>query len=119
MKTSIKKELAKHILDSISDGILTNENREDWHFYCFNEDSYIIGYYNASQWLKKHDIKRPEAIFICKQYEIDNFGESKIYDNSESVVNMLAYIYGDELIYSENFKSINELKKAMKQILNN
>ena len=115
MKTSIKKELAQHILDRISDGVLTNENREDWHFYCFNEEYYIIGYYKASHWLKKHKIGELEAAGICQKYEIDNFGESKIYDDSESVVNMLAYIYGEELIYSENFKCIKELKKAMKK----
>ena len=115
MKTSIKKELAQHVLDRISDGILTNENRGEWHHYCFNEDYYIIGYFNASQWLKKHEIGEFEAAGICQQYEIDNFGECKIYDNSESAVNMLAYIYGEELIYPENFKSIKELKKAMKK----
>jgi len=116
MKTSIKKELANHILDKINDGILTNENKEDWHFYCFNEDYYIIGYFNASQWLKRHNIGEFEALEIVRDYEIDNFSEFNTRINSESVVNMLAYIYGEELIYSENFKSIKELKKAMKQI---
>lgn len=117
MKTSVKKELASHILDKINDGILTNENKDDWHFYAFNEDYYIIGYYNCSQWLKNHNIGEFEAAGICQQYEIDNFGESRVYDNSEKVVNMLAYIYGEELIYSEDFKNIKQLKKAMKALL--
>ena len=116
MKTSIRKELAQHVLDKINDGILTNENREHWHFYCFNEDYYIIGYYKASKWLKRHNMGEFEAVEIVRDYEIDNFGEFNTEINSESIVNMMAFIYGEELIYSENFKSIKELKKAMKQI---
>ena len=99
MRTTIKNELTDYINDLINDGVLTNDNKDDWHFHAFNEDYYIIGYYNASEWLKRHNIDSFEAIQICNQYEIDNFGEtSNKYDNSESVVNMLVYIYGEQLI---------------------
>ena len=99
MRTTIKNELTDYINDLVNDGVLTNENKDDWHFYAFNQDYYIIGYYNASEWLKRHNIDSFEAIQICNQYEIDNFGKtSNKYDNSESVVNMLVYIYGEELI---------------------
>lgn len=102
MKTSIKNELLSHIEDLKQDGVLTTENKDEWHFHAFNEDYYIIGYYEASQWLKKHNLDTFEAISICQQYEKDNFGECHtIYDNSEKVVNMLVYIYGEELIYNE------------------
>ena len=117
MKTSIKTELANHIIDKINDGILTTENKDEWHFYCFNEDYYIIGYYQASQWLKTHSIGEFEAAGICQQYEIDNFGESKVYDNSESVVNMLAYIYGEELIYSFDVDTIEELQEEIEELI--
>lgn len=118
MKTTIKTELANHILDKINDGILTNDNHEDWHFLCFNEDYYLIGYYQCSEWLKTHEIGEFEAAGICQQYEIDNFGESKVYDNSESVVNMLAYIYGEELL-SEFYEitKVKKLKKALKKLV--
>ena len=117
MKYTVKKELISHIIDKINDGILTNENKDEWHFYCFNEDYYIIGYYNASKWLKKHDIGEFEAAGICQEYEIDNFGENyTIYDNSEKAVNMLAYIYGEELLYSLDANNIKELKRELKQI---
>jgi hypothetical protein len=115
---SIETELAGHIIDMINDGILTDENRDEWHFHAFNEDYYIIGYYQASQWLKRHDLDPFEAIEICQQYEIDNFGESKIYNNSETTVNMLAYILGEELLNSEDFKTVKQLKKAMQSIIN-
>ena len=99
MKTTIKEELTSYVLDLINDKVLTDDNRDDWHFHAFNEDYYIIGYYQASEWLKKHSIDSFEAVGICQQYELDNFGEaSSVYDNSEKVVNMLAYIYGEEII---------------------
>jgi hypothetical protein len=99
MKASIKTELNDYIENLIVDGVLTSENREDWHFHAFNEDYYIIGYYQSSEWLKNHGIGELEAAGICTQYEIDNFGEvGKVYNNSEQVVNMLVYIYGEELI---------------------
>jgi len=111
MKTTIKTELASHILDCINDGVLTNENRDDWHFHAFNEDYYLIGYFQCSEWLKKHNLDVFEAIAICQDYEIEMFGEfSKRYDNSETTVNMLAYIYGEELINEFEGETIKELK---------
>lgn len=118
MTTSVKSELASHIIDRINDGIITDDNKDEWHFHSFNEDYYIIGYYQASEWLKKHGIGEFEASGICQQYEIDHFGESKVYDNSESVVNMLAYIYGEELLNEfYEIEKVKKLKKALKQYL--
>lgn len=118
MYTSIKTELAQHVIDRINDGVLTNDNRDEWHFHAFNEDYYIIGYYESSQWLKKHGIGEFEAAGICTQYELDQFGEvSKVYDNAEKVVNMLAYIYGEELIYEFDAESVEELREAMEGIV--
>lgn len=101
MKTSIKKELLTYIEDLKKDRVLTEENRDEWHYLAFNQDYYIIGYYQASKWLEKHDLDPFEAIEIVRDYEIDNFGQFTTDINSESIVNMLAYIYGEELIYNE------------------
>ena len=118
MKNTIIRELAIHILDKINDGIIDNDNRDEWHYHCFNEDYYMIGYYQSSQWLKHHNIGEFEAAAICQQYEKDNFGENyfRIYDNSEKVVNMLAYIYGEELIHSIDASTIKELKKELENL---
>ena len=114
MKNSIKIELTSYLLDLANEGVLTNNNREDWHFQAFNEDYYIIGYYQASEWLKKHSIDSFEAVGICQQYEIDNFGEaSSVYDNSEKVVNMLVYIYGEELLNDLNVETVEELNSEL------
>ena len=118
METTIKTELAQHILDRINDGVIDDTNRDDWHFYCFNEDYYLIGYYECSEWLKAHGIGELEGASICNQYEVDNFGEtSNKYDNTESVVNMLAYIYGEELIYGVNADTIEDLEAEIKELV--
>ena len=99
MKDSIRLELTEHVQMLINDKVLTQDNIDDWHFHAFNEDYYLIGYYNCEQWLKQHDVSAFEAINDIVEYEQDNFGEvyTKL-DNSESVVNMYAYILGEQII---------------------
>ena len=104
MKQSIREELTDYINEEVKNYTIY-ESIEDLHYHLFNEDYYLIGYYNCSEWLKTHNLGEFEAAAICTQYELDNFGElGKPYDNSESVVNMLAYIYGEELMNEMNFK---------------
>ena len=118
MKTSVKEELAGHLLDRISDGIIRDDNREDWHFHAFNEDYYLIGYYQCSEWLKRHEIDPFEAIGICQDYEQEMFGElSGKYDNSERTVNMLTYIYGEELLNDIDANNVKELRQALNEII--
>lgn len=118
MKASVKLELANHILDRINDGVIDDTNKDDWHFHCFNEDYYIIGYYEASQWLKAHEIEPFEAIGICQQWEQDVLGEKqKVYDNAETTVNMLAYVWGEKLLSEISAESIEELTEALNEII--
>ena len=113
MNNSIRAELKLHILSLINDCVLTDDNHDDWHFHAFNEDYYIIGYYQAREWLKQHDVDAFEAISTIVEYEQDNFGEviTKV-DNSESVVNMYVYIQGEELLSDIAADTIEELKVA-------
>ena len=99
MNKSIELELKQHIIDLILDDVLHIDNQDDWHFHAFNEDYYLIGYYNCEQWLAKHDVSAFEAIETIREYEQDNFGEvlTKL-DNVESVVNMYVYILGEEVL---------------------
>jgi hypothetical protein len=113
MNNSIKAELKAHILSYINDGVLTDDNVEDWHFHAFNESHYIIGYYQCSEWLKLHDVDAFDAIGTVVEYEQDNFGEvSTKVDNSETVVNMFVYILGEELLSDINADTIEELKEC-------
>ena len=114
---SIKEELASHILSMIEDEVISDDNKDEWHFHCFNEDYYIIGYHQASEWLNKHDIDPFVAIAICQDYEKDNFGETSIYDNSETTVNMLAYIFGEELLCLISANTIDELRKELEGLV--
>lgn len=119
MENSVKKELASHLLDKINDGVLTNENKSDWHFHAFNEDFYLIGYYQCLQWLKNHDIDAFEALEVICEYEQDNFGvvnftKGKI--NSETVVNMLTYIWGEELLNEFDCDSVEDLAELCNKL---
>ena len=112
MNNSIKAELKAHILGMVNDEVLTDDNREDWHFHAFNEDYYIIGYYQASEWLELHGVDAFEAINTVVEYEQDNFGErSTRVDNAESVVNMYVYILGEELLSEIDADTIKGLKE--------
>lgn len=118
METSIKQELAQHIIDKINDGVIDNTNRNDWHFYCFNEDYYIIYHSVALKWLESHDIDAFEAIDTVRQYEMDNFGEMNTNINPESIVNMLAYIWGEEFLYEIDAETVEQLEAELKEIVN-
>lgn len=108
MNHSIETELMSYITDEIATRYAYEDlpdDISDLHFHLFNEDYYIIGYYQAEKWLHKHNLNAFAAIRIVQEYELDNFGEcDKLkYDNAEAVVNMLAYIYGEQLL-NENFQ---------------
>tara|TARA_R100001463_G_scaffold103430_1_gene157727 strand:+ start:229 stop:534 length:306 start_codon:yes stop_codon:yes gene_type:complete len=95
MNTTVKIELTEYINDNIDN---YKKNDPDLHHHLFNEDYYIIGYYNADQWLKNHNISVFEALNTIRDYEEFNFGETRSYDNAEETVNMLVYIYGEQLL---------------------
>jgi hypothetical protein len=96
MKTN--KQILEHAIDGLKDkglGVLGC----DLHNTLFNEDYFIIGYYNAEQFLNGCEDGIFGAINIIKEYEQDNFGEvSTDLSSSEKVANMYAYIKGEELL---------------------
>tara|TARA_B100001094_G_scaffold204435_1_gene198356 strand:+ start:6175 stop:6546 length:372 start_codon:yes stop_codon:yes gene_type:complete len=71
--------------------------RDELHHHAFNTDYFIIGTYKAKQWLGD---KAFDAIDIIKDYEESEFGEvTTDLGSPESVVNMYAYIVGEEIVY--------------------
>jgi hypothetical protein len=87
---SVKDELIEHINDTPTE--------EQNHFRLFNEDYYIIGYYQSKEWLKEHEIGELEAVHLCNQYEEEHFGEVQTtFDNTEKLVNHLVYWFGMDL----------------------
>ena len=94
MLQTIKQELTQHLNETIK----YLDSNDEIHFHAFNEDYYIIGYYQAEQWLKKHGLSTFEAIRICNDFEMEHFGEIQTsFDNAEKLVNHLVYWYGLEL----------------------
>ena len=122
MKTTIKIELLSHVIETIQDQYLTDF--DDLHFHAFNEDYYIIGYYNAEQWLKKHDISAWEAIETVLQWELDILGEVQTKPdtiNPESIANMYIYVLGEELLSDFDLDQdqsdlLDDLKAELKEL---
>lgn len=77
----------------------------DIHSEIYNSDYYIIGSFQAEEWLKKGPGVF-NAINIIQDYENDNFGEVNTdLSQSEHVVNMLVYICGEEILSESNHLS--------------
>ena len=106
MNRQTKTELVNIIIDVLNErgeGINTSE----LHHECFNTDYFIIGRYEAEEWLKEN-YGIFSAIEKIKEYEQDNFGEvTTDLSESEKVCNMLVYILGEEIINELDFISNN------------
>jgi len=87
--------IIEHGLDNL-EGIEEGQEACELHNALYNMDYFIIGYYQAEQFLKDHLFA---VAGIIQQYENDNFGEvTTDLSCSEKVANMLAYIVGEELL---------------------
>ena len=100
MENTIYKydEIKSHYVDFLSeqDEDWIQENKDDLHHHAFNMDYYIIGSYKAKQWLGDEVFN---IINIIKDYEMDNFGEVYTdFSSPEKVVNMYAYIIGEQVV---------------------
>mgnify|MGYP003134728550 CR=1 FL=1 len=99
MKKSIKEELTSYINERVEEiKRYGGSELEELHFHLFNQDYYIIGYYQAQKWLDGHGVSVFDALETIREYEDLHFGECRSYKNAEETVNMLAYIYGEELL---------------------
>lgn len=130
MTTLAKKhnaELVNYALNGM-DNISEGQYACDLHNELFNTDYFIIGYYPAEQWLITN-VGIFAAIEEIKQYENDNFGEVNTdFSSSEKVVNMYAYIKGEEILSDcptmqkkwngrLTHKDIKAIKKELKKLL--
>lgn len=96
-QTTHNTDLVNYALDGM-DNISEGQYACDLHHELFNTDYFIIGYYQAEEWLKAN----PgifAAIEEIREYEQSNFGEVNTdFSSSENVVNMYAYIKGEEIL---------------------
>ena len=111
MNNSIKQELLAHLIETVENSDDSNTNFEDLHHEAFNEDYYIIGYYQASQWLKSHDVDAFEAIAYVIEQELNYLGESNLSPadiNSEKIVNLLVYFAGFDVMPNCDLSDISK-----------
>lgn len=96
MVTTQLQTIGQHGIDRIDELLGYEPEASELHHHLYNEDYFIIGYYNAEQFLGDEVFS---AINEIKDYEQDNFGEvTTDFSNSEAVANMYAYIKGEELL---------------------
>ena len=98
-----KEDVKNYIIDQLASDVGLDQHISDLHHYLLNEDYFIIGYYQAEQWLKKDNGSIFEAIETIREYEQSNFGQvTTDLSSSENVANMLAYILGEQILYNNN-----------------
>ena len=93
-KDEIKEHFDEFLEDQDKEWI--EENIDDLHHHAFNMDYFIIGTYQARQWCGDEVFNIIETI---RDYEDFHFGEvTTDFSNPERVVNMYAYIVGEEVV---------------------
>ena len=84
----------------------------DLHHEIFNTDYYIVGRYQAKQWMGEHAF---DMIGDIQEYENMHFGEIHTdLSEPEQVVNMWAYVEGWQIIdecYQEVYDSLDDQVK--------
>ena len=102
-----------YLLQYLEDNDLTIKEvieDDDLHSKVFNEDHYIIGYYNAEQWLiNEHGTNYTfEVLSYVQEQEREQLGEVETtFDNAETLVNHYAYWLGYEVIAEIQEELIN------------
>jgi hypothetical protein len=99
----MKNQLNKDVIDQAITYLKENRNYCtqygcDLHNDIFNMDYFIIGRYEAEQWLIKN-VGIFQAIEEIKEYEQDNFGEVNTnLSEAEHVCNVWVYIEGEKVL---------------------
>jgi hypothetical protein len=103
-----KNEIQEYFDDFINDqdSQWIEDNKDDLHYHAFNTDYYIIGTYQAKEWLGN---KVFDVIEHIREYEDFHFGEvSTDFSDPEKIVNMYVYIIGEEIVADY----LNELEEV-------
>ena len=97
---NFKEAVKQNLIDALQDGYLVGKPISDIHNEVYNMDYFVIGHYQAEQYLIQHEGVF-NAIGEVQEYEEFNFGEVNTdLSSAENVCNMLAYIHGEELLSS-------------------
>ena len=100
MKTQINQEILDHAITLLIENNYEGIYGCDLHNELFNTDYFVIGYYEADQFINRNG-GAWKTIHTIQNYEKEMFGECTTdLTNVEKVANMFAYIEG-ELILME------------------
>ena len=89
------KDRTQEIHDYEADKV-TPDNLHDLHHEIFNTDYYIIGRYQAKEWLGADAF---DCIYEIQEYENFHFGKvTTDLSEPERVVNMYVYVVGEEIL---------------------
>ena len=89
------KDRIQEIYDYDQDKV-TLDNVYDLHHEIFNTDYYIVGRYQAKQWMGEDAF---DCIYDIQEYENNNFGHvTTDLSEPEKVVNMYVYVIGEEIL---------------------
>jgi hypothetical protein len=95
-------EIKNELLDYVENNNLTLSEAlqdDDLHYKVYNSDYFVIGYYNAEQWLIKDDRNYTfEVLGYVQEQEEIALGTIEKIDNAERLVNLYAYWLGYEVI---------------------
>ena len=96
-------EIKQTLLDYIENNDLTLYKAlqdDDLHFNVYNSDYFIIGYYNAEQWLiNEHGTNYTfEVMSYVQEQEEETLGTIEKITDAERLVNLYAYWLGYEVI---------------------
>ena len=91
-----KQKVREYVLDRLDDCIGEDQYAGDLHHYLVNEDYFIVGTWQAEQFLGNAVW---DAIRMIQEYEEENFGECTTdLSSPEKVANMFAYVVGEEIL---------------------
>ena len=93
----IKKEIANEIIDYIEGYGIQNMYLCDIANELYNSDYYIIGIYQAKEWLKKHFDDMLETIEYWEDETGEPFKDS--ITEVEKIATLVAYTVADSVLY--------------------
>jgi len=95
-------EIKNELLDYVENNNLTLSEAlqdDDLHYKVYNSDYFIIGYYNAEQWLIEDDRNHTfDVLEYVQEQQEEMFGTIEKITDAERLVNLYAYWLGYEVI---------------------
>ena len=95
----MQQAVLDHALSNLDDLCGLDNDGAELHNALFNEDYFIIGHYQAQQFLGDQAFR---AIEYVQQWEKDVLGEVSKEVTDENIANMFAYIAGEEILNRSN-----------------